>query len=713
MGPGLRARVAAAVKVTVTETAKRAYNALPANVRPAVLKAVKSLRQTTTPVGFKGLTGGQLSGYLTLRVTAAGGEYRVVYKIISGDYVQVIFVGPRENLYNEVMRAIKKQGARQRVFRGVAMHCGSPAERDRLLALTSSNPARAATEIVQRLKDNLVSAPGVGTWWTTDHDRAYAHAWYGHVGSLVGLGVVLEAEGLPEPAEVMHLDHGTPLTVIAVEVCDDYDADHWVSLPCRITAEAKTASQTVTLWRGLQVADATDEDLEAIRRDPAGFARQHLNDPIGIHWTDDYNSAWNFAQGRDSEGYAQEIWSADEDQIWTVGLVLEGEVAQSDIVQPGTQEWDDYAMSDAILDYGIESEVTVRGGSSVRLTAVTVTAVNEETGADVDFHAGLGMTVRAKLAAWGDPLYYHGTSAQLGEGDELEPGMAASWSPGAHDNSVIWVADRVYEASQYGINVYLVEPKTKPKKRGKAHEFFTDGAVVVRQLSKDEIMQALHAPKLAWNTNGITLYHGTIGLYADRILREGLKPRDMAEIENHWTEKAISHPGLVYLSHESRMTMSRLAMMAARKTVINQLYNLDELESRWMATTPDSFRGRGITEEYLALGEQVKAVRAQIEADPRLESVLLAVTIPREAWGNLEPDEDTINYAHPVSEMTGMPEWMGSLGSDAVVAYRGEIPSSWIRVQARGKVADTAGMSSSYGDDWRRAASLDFVPSMA
>lgn len=281
------------------------------------------------------------------------------------------------------------------------------------------------------------------------------------------------------------------------------------------------------------------------------------------------------------------------------------------------------------------------------------------------------------------------------------------------DNHVIWVADRVYEASQYGINVYLVEPKTKPKKRGKAHEFFTDGAVVVRQLSKDEIMQALHAPKLAWNTNGITLYHGTIGFYADRILRDGLKPRDMAEVQNHWDEKAISHPGLVYLSHESRMTISRLAMAAARKAVTSQLYPIEELEKRQWAIRPDSYSGRGITPEYTALDEQLQAMRAQIAADPRLESVLLAVTIPRDAWGNLEPDEDTINYAHPVSEMTGMPEWMGSLGAGAVVAYRGEIPPSWIRVQARAREADTAGVSTPYGDDWRHAASLDFTTSMA
>jgi hypothetical protein len=47
---------------------------------------------------------------------------------------------------------------------------------------------------------------------------------------------------------------------------------------------------------------------------------------------------------------------------------------------------------------------------------------------------------------------------------------------------------------------------------------------------------------------------------------------------------------------------------------------------------------------------------------------------------------------------------MASLGSDAVVAYQGTIPSSWISVQARGRVADEAGMYSPQGNDWAKAA---------
>lgn len=106
-GPGGIRRLAAPVKITVSRDAQQRYNSLPGNVRPLVLRAVKSLGQTTTPVGVKGLTA-KLSGFMSLRVTAPGGEYRVIYKIVSSTYVQVVYVGPRENFYEEAIRAINR-----------------------------------------------------------------------------------------------------------------------------------------------------------------------------------------------------------------------------------------------------------------------------------------------------------------------------------------------------------------------------------------------------------------------------------------------------------------------------------------------------------------------------------------------------------------------------------------------------------------------------
>lgn len=54
----------------------------------------------------------KLSGYMTLRVTGPGGEYRIIYKIVSGDFVKVVYLGPRENLYEAAFRVLKKNGIR-------------------------------------------------------------------------------------------------------------------------------------------------------------------------------------------------------------------------------------------------------------------------------------------------------------------------------------------------------------------------------------------------------------------------------------------------------------------------------------------------------------------------------------------------------------------------------------------------------------------------
>lgn len=443
---------------------------------------------------------------------------------------------------------------------------------------------------------------GLGRHWSTRKEMAETAAWQG---ASSGVGVVLTAVYDPSAVDAEYTERhpefreaeseitlrpGARVTITNVELPGYYGVPRGVPLiggPIQATA-----SGTVRLWRGLQVADVDDGELEAIRRDPASFARQHLNDPLGIHWTDDPSSAWNFAQGRDSDGWASESWDDDEGGVWSIGLVLEAEVPASGIIQRGSEEHDGYSMSDAIIDYGIEREVTVRDGTMVQLTSVTVVATNDD-GSDVEFHAGLGLTKRA------------------------------------------------------------------------------------------------------WNTNGITLFHGTIAYYADQVLAEGLKPRNATGVANHWSTEAISYEGRVYLSHGSRMTVSRSAMRSARKAVMLKLYpEITELEEQ-ASRIYDS-------EKRMELDRRRYALEREAQDDPRLESVILAVTIPPSAWGNLEPDEDTRFFTEPTTTMTGFPEWMSSLGSDAVVAYRGEIPPSWIRLQARGKAADQAGMYSPEGDDWRR-----------
>ena|ERR1017187_6388934 len=89
------------------------------------------------------------------------------------------------------------------------------------------------------------------------------------------------------------------------------------------------------------------------------------------------------------------------------------------------------------------------------------------------------MTLLGFTAAAVDLLntpWYHGTNAELRVGDEVTAGMGARHGD---DNDVVWVSDNAWEAHKYGSLVYLVEPHSTPKKRGKAHEFYVTGATVL------------------------------------------------------------------------------------------------------------------------------------------------------------------------------------------------------------------------------------------
>lgn len=100
LGSRLRARVAAQYSVSVLPSARKAYQDLHPNARPAVLAAVKSLRQDAFPAGAKTLEG-PYRGYCALHVVVgAGGHYRVLYKV-DGGHITVIMVGTRENFYDK------------------------------------------------------------------------------------------------------------------------------------------------------------------------------------------------------------------------------------------------------------------------------------------------------------------------------------------------------------------------------------------------------------------------------------------------------------------------------------------------------------------------------------------------------------------------------------------------------------------------------------
>lgn len=124
-----------------------------------------------------------------------------------------------------------------------------------------------------------------------------------------------------------------------------------------------------TLYRGLHFGHLTDEEAEQHLADPHKFIKQSLNQrELGVHWTQSPSSAENFAQDRDPEGWAHEGDPFDdEDEAehrQPFGVVLEAGVHPSHILQPDTEEWEGYSMSDAILDPDhLEQESTVRGGA--------------------------------------------------------------------------------------------------------------------------------------------------------------------------------------------------------------------------------------------------------------------------------------------------------------------------------------------------------------
>lgn len=209
----------------------------------------------------------------------------------------------------------------------------------------------------------------------------------------------------------------------------------------------------------------------------------------------------------------------------------------------------------------------------------------------------------------------------------------------------------------------------------------------------------------------LVLWHGTISYYADRIKREGLTPRNQTGVLNHWSEQWGSREGLVYLSHSSRLTVSRSAMTKARDTLAEEFYGAEKkaldaegeklrrkLDS-WSGGDPNDPDARAAYDEWTV---RSRALYERTRNDPRLQPVLLKVTIPPEGWKNLRPDEDTADYSVEVSKMTGMPEWMGSIGSDAVVAYQGAIPPQWITEHLRGPDALGVGMTNDPGEWWRR-----------
>ena len=105
-------------------------------------------------------------------------------------------------------------------------------------------------------------------------------------------------------------------------------------------------------------------------RNPHEFLDRNLNrQQMGIHWTANSNSAFNFATDRDPDGWAQESWGDDdEDEGEPLGVVLGAKVHPRHIIEEGTPEHESYAMGEAIFgEDHPEQETTVRGSARVHV----------------------------------------------------------------------------------------------------------------------------------------------------------------------------------------------------------------------------------------------------------------------------------------------------------------------------------------------------------
>jgi hypothetical protein len=121
------------------------------------------------------------------------------------------------------------------------------------------------------------------------------------------------------------------------------------------------------LHRGLHFGDYSEEEVRGVMKDPHRFLHENLNrQQMGIHWTANVNSAYNFATNRDPEGWAHEGDPFEEDEGEPFGVVMSARVHPRHVVEPGTEEHESYSFGSAILhEEHPEQETTVREGGRV------------------------------------------------------------------------------------------------------------------------------------------------------------------------------------------------------------------------------------------------------------------------------------------------------------------------------------------------------------
>lgn len=230
------------------------------------------------------------------------------------------------------------------------------------------------------------------------------------------------------------------------------------------TSSLRTAKDShKTLYRGLHLGGGEDHEAEALHADPVKHFESHARENTGVHWTENYNVAKDFALNRHPDGTVFGFAPHN------YGVVLESSVHPDHIVDRLSDEGHQLSREHGgiYLPDHREQQTTVRPGSPVPITHVHGVSIRED---GTDERQSVGSYHGHERTASTAAPYYHGTteeglthilpSSQHG-GHVLYPGAAdAGHAYATTDPAEAWnYAKTKYHNTDHGVpRVYQVEP---------------------------------------------------------------------------------------------------------------------------------------------------------------------------------------------------------------------------------------------------------------
>lgn len=389
--------------------------------------------------------------------------------------------------YSDFDWASHLSGVRE-VYRGAGIPL-SPEDYEWLFegAGRTQTAQQVALWVLEQVKNHRDA--GVGVHWSAHRGEAAGFAGMTAPERGGGMRVILTAEtpdvshvrtehsshdrymGPGDNEQEVPLKKGSPVTITKVEWApagpipmmrsDDgggwRGADPWGSKQVTAAIEgdpgaiwpmaSKTASSR-TLWRGLFFGGVTPEEAEQLFANPRAAIEDALaqEGSLGIHWTDDATSAYNFAEDKDPSGWAHEGGGWDDEDLVNFGVVLEATVGEEHILDPESEEWQDYQMGSALLDYGIEREVTVRDGAPVNVQRAALVVGGRDIAVSMSFTKTAstslyrGLSLRVSIETAGE----RGIATAVEEALRVRPHTGQHWTT---DSSI---AERFAESSMSG-----------------------------------------------------------------------------------------------------------------------------------------------------------------------------------------------------------------------------------------------------------------------